>query len=76
LIYYLHITYEFGNYEELDNKGREMLKKASEIEHTNPIYGMAYLGSQVLNEKGQRLYEKTFTQSQPILKTAYCGKGF
>ena len=68
--------YEFGDYEELDSKGREMLKKASEIEPTNPIYKMAYLGSQSLNEKSQSLYEKACAESQPILKTKYSGKGF
>ena len=68
--------YEFGEYEELDKKGREMLKKASEMEPTNPIYGMAYLGSQVLNDKGQSLYEKACAESQPVLKKVYSGKGF
>ena len=68
--------YEFGDYEELDSKGREMLKKASEMEPTNPIYKMAYLGSLSLNEKGQSLYEKACAESQPILKTKYSGKGF
>lgn len=68
--------YEFGDYEELDKKGREMLKKASEMEPTNPIYKMAYLGSQVQNEKEQTLYEKACAESKPILKTGYSGKGF
>ena len=67
--------YEFGDYEELDKKGREMLKKASEMESANPIYKMAYLGSQVLNEKGQSLYNKARSDSQLILKTKYIGNG-
>ena len=68
--------YEFGDYEELDTKGKEMLKKAYEMEPNNPIYGMAYLGSQSLTEKGQRLYEKACEESKPILITNYGGKGF
>ena len=68
--------YEFGEYEELDNKGREMLEKATQIEPSNPIYKMAYLGSLTLNEKGQRLYEKACLESQTILKESYNGKGF
>jgi hypothetical protein len=68
--------YEFGDYEELDSKGREMLKKASEMEPTNPIYKMAYLGSQVLNKKEQSLYEKACAESKSVLKTNYSGKGF
>jgi hypothetical protein len=67
--------YEFGDYEELDTKGKEMLKKAYEMEPNNPIYVMAYLGSQSLNEKGQRLYEKACEESKPILITNYSGKG-
>jgi hypothetical protein len=68
--------YEFGDYEKLEVKGKEMLKKASEMEPTNPIYKMAYLGSLSLNEQGQSLYEKACAESQQILKTKYSGKGF
>ena len=68
--------YEFGDYEELDIKGKEMLKKASEMAPNNPIYKMAYLGSLPLNDKGQSLYEKACAETQPILKTEYNGKGF
>jgi hypothetical protein len=68
--------YEFGDYEELDTKGRKMLKTASEMEPNNPIYKMAYLGSQVLNKKEQSLYEKVCAESKPILNTKYSGKGF
>jgi len=67
--------YEFGEYEKLDIKGKQMLKKASEMEPSNPIYKMAYLGSQVLNEKEQNLYKKACAESKPILKTKYTGKG-
>jgi hypothetical protein len=68
--------YEFGDYKELETKGFKMLKKASEMEPSNPIYKMAYLGSKVLNEKEQSLYEKACEETKPILETEYCGKGF
>ena len=67
--------YEFGDYDSLELKGKEMLKRASEMEPNNPIYKMAYLGSQVLNEKGQRLYEKACAETKLILKTNFYGKG-
>lgn len=67
--------YEFGEYEELDKKGREMLKKATDMVPNNPIYKMAYLGSQVLNDNGKSLYETARSESQPILKKKYNGKG-
>jgi len=67
--------YEFGDYEELESKGKEMIKKASEMEPFNPIYKMIYLGSKSLNGKEQSLYEKACAESQPILKTKYYGKG-
>lgn len=67
--------YEFGDYEKWESKGNNMLRKASEMEPSNPIYKMAYLGSQVLNEKDQIFYEKACAESKEILKTKYNGKG-
>jgi len=67
--------YEFGDYEELDKKSREMLKKASELEPNNAIYRMIYLGSQEYNKKRQFNYEKACTESQSRVKTEYNGKG-
>ena len=68
--------YEFGDYEELEAKGLKMLKKASETEPTNPIYKIGYLGSKILNEKEQSIYEKACEEAKLILKTEYYGKGF
>ena len=67
--------YEFGDYQKLEIKGKEMLKKASDMEPNNPLYKMAYLGSQVLNKKSQRLYEKACAESKLIFNTKYNGKG-
>jgi len=67
--------YEFGEYEEFEIKGKEMLKKAFEMEPSNPIYKMVYLGSNVLNDKKQSLYEMACTESILILKTKHNGKG-
>ena len=67
--------YEFGDYEELEIKGKEMLKKAFELEQTNPIYKMVYLGSKSLNEKEQSLYKNACAESKLILKTKHNGKG-
>lgn len=67
--------YEFGDYEELEEKGNEMLKKASEMEPTNPIYKMIYLGSKSMNNEEQSLYKKACESSKLILKNKYNGKG-
>lgn len=67
--------YEFGDYEKLEIKGKEMLKKAFELEQSNPIYKMVYLGSKSLNENEQSLYKKASAESKLILKTKYSGKG-
>jgi hypothetical protein len=67
--------YEFGDYEEFEIKGKEMLKKAFELEQSNPIYKMVYLGSKILNEKEQSLYKKACDESKLILKTKHSGKG-
>jgi hypothetical protein len=67
--------YEFGDYEELESKSKEMLKKASELELINPIYKMAYLGSKALNANELNLYKKACLDSKNIIKTKYKGKG-
>tara|TARA_R110002126_G_scaffold78629_1_gene195615 strand:- start:5138 stop:5665 length:528 start_codon:yes stop_codon:yes gene_type:complete len=67
--------YEFGDYEELEIKGKEMLKKAFELEPSNPIYKMVYLGSKSLNEKEQSIYKKACAESKQILITKHSGKG-
>lgn len=67
--------YEFGDYEELEIKGKEMLKKAFEMEQSNPIYKMVYLGSKSLNDKEQSLYKMACAESKLILKTKHSGKG-
>ncbi len=66
---------KFGDSEKMDIKGKEMLKKAYEMKPTNSIYKMTYLGSHVLNEIGQDLYEKAYSESEQTLKTNYNGKG-
>jgi hypothetical protein len=67
--------YEFGDYENLEIKGKEMLKKAFELEQSNPIYKMVYFGSKSLNEEQQSLYKKACAESKLILKTKHSGKG-
>lgn len=67
--------YEFGDYEELEKKGKEMLEKATELKPENPIYRMIYLGSQKLNKKEQVEYENVCIESQPMIKSKYNGQG-
>jgi len=68
--------YEFGEYEELELKGKKMLKKAFEMEQSNPIYEMVYLGSKSsMSEKEQSLYKTACAKSKLILKTKHKGKG-
>lgn len=67
--------YEFGDYEGLDKKGQEMLKRATELEPNNPIYKMIYLGSQDSTEKNQEEYKKNCKQSELIVRAKYSGIG-
>jgi hypothetical protein len=67
--------YEFGDYEKLEIKGKKMLKKAFEMEKSNPIYEMVYLGSKSRNKKEESLYKKKCAESKQILKIKYNGKG-
>ncbi len=67
--------YEFGDYEELDKKGREMLKKASELEPNNPIYKMVYLGSQEPTEINQTEYQNACEESESKVREIYNGNG-
>ncbi|WP_188467176.1 hypothetical protein [Bizionia arctica] len=60
---------------ELEIKGQEMLKKAFEMEQSNPIYKMVYLGSKSQNDKEQSLYKNACAESKLILKTKHSGKG-
>ena len=67
--------YEFGEYEELEIKGHQMLQKATEMESSNPLFKMVYFGSKTLTNKEQIQYEKACVDSKAILKTKYRGKG-
>ncbi|MBL1219201.1 MAG: hypothetical protein D8M59_17115 [Planctomycetes bacterium] len=67
--------YEFGDYEELDKKGREMLKKAFDLEPNNPIYKMVYLGSQEPSEKNQTEYQNACLESELKVREIYNGNG-
>lgn len=67
--------YEFGDYKELEIKGKQMLKKAFEMNKSNPIYEMVYLGSKNLNKREESLYKKACVNSKQILKIKYQGKG-
>jgi hypothetical protein len=67
--------YEFGDYNELKKKGREMLKRTCELEPKNPIYKMVYLGSQQLNKFEQAKYEQVCATSQLKVVSEFKGKG-
>ena len=67
--------YEFGDFEKLEIKGKAMLKKAYQMERSNPIYKMVYLGSKNLNEREHSLYKKACVESKLIIKTKHNQKG-
>ena len=67
--------YEFGDYEELDKKGRKMLRIASELEPNNPIYKMVYLGTQEQTKKNQTEYQNACQDSELKVQETYNGNG-
>lgn len=67
--------YQFGDYEDLSVKGRDMLKKSTELDPDNSIYKMIFLGSQQLNKKEQVEYQDACLKSQPKVVSDFSGNG-
>lgn len=65
--------YEFGDYEDLEKEGNDLLFQASQIEPENKIYRMVYLGS-IVSEK--EVYRKSEIEASPIVLEKYKGAGF
>lgn len=66
--------YEFGDYEDLERQGTEMLLKATEIEPENIIYRMVYLGD--LPNLDRKKYEEAAISAKPIVREKFNGIGF
>ncbi len=65
--------YEYENFENLEKESREMLKQATEIVPSDPIYKMVYLGS----ESGfqTKKYEQSVKDAAPLVLDRYSGSG-
>jgi len=64
--------YEFGNYEDLEKEGKELLRQAHEEEPDNKIYRMVYLGS--LETVGEE-YSKAEIEAGPVVLNKFSGPG-
>ena len=65
--------YEYGNYDNLEKQGKEMLKKAAVSEPNNKIYRMVYLGSLTNYNKDE--LRKAEIEASPIVTKKYNGPG-
>jgi hypothetical protein len=65
--------YEFGNYEDLENQGHQMLKKATQLQPDNLIYKMVCLGS-VSNVDANK-YRQAEVEAAPKVVEAFSGVG-
>lgn len=66
--------YEFGDYEDLEKQGAEMLLKATEIEPENIIYRMVYLGDSPNLDR--KKYEEAVVSAKSIVLEKFNGNGF
>lgn len=65
--------YEYGDYEDLEREGEEMLLKATLLEPNNLIYKLAYLGS--LTNVDQNEYRQAEVETAPIVLETFKGTG-
>ena len=65
--------YEYGNYEDLEKQGEEMLLKATLLEPNNLIYKLAHLGS--LTNVDQNEYRQAEIETAPKVLETFKGTG-
>jgi len=59
--------YEYGDYDDLEREGKQMLFKATQLNPDNKIYKMVYLGSKTTNKEEYRQAE--IEAAPKVLKT-------
>lgn len=65
--------YEYGDYEDLENEGQEMLRKAYRLEPDNIIYKLVYLGCNPPDGRGG--YKEVRAAAAPIVSKVFSGAG-
>jgi hypothetical protein len=65
--------YEYGDYEDLEKEGNELLHKATQLEPDNLIYKMVYLGS--VSNVDQQLYRQAEIDAAPKVLETFNGTG-
>jgi hypothetical protein len=65
--------YEYGDYNDLEKEGNQMLLKATQLEPDNEIYKMVYLGSLALNDKEK--YRQAEIKAAPKVLDTFNGNG-
>ena len=60
--------YEYGNYEDLEKEGNDMLLKAKQIQPDNLIYRLVYLGS-ISNVDQQKYRQAEIDAASKVLET-------
>jgi hypothetical protein len=66
--------YEYGDYDNLERVGYEMLSKATQLQPTNPIYRMVFLGSS--SNTNPNAYRQAEVDAAPKVIEAFSGGGF
>ena len=65
--------YEYGDYNDLEKEGRQMLFKATQLEPDNKIYRMTYLGSLASGDKQE--YRQSEIEAAPKVVETFSGHG-
>ena len=65
--------YEYGDYDDLEREGIEMLLRATKTEPTNAIFKMVYLGSLANVDKEQM--KKAETEASKVVQEKFKGNG-
>lgn len=65
------LPYEFGPFDEWEQKGKAMLRHATELAPENPIYRLAFLGSQPASPA----YRQAVVEAAPVVVSTFQGMG-
>jgi len=67
------VPYEYGEYEDLESEGQQMLLKATKLDPDNTIYRMAYLGS--IPNVDKQIYQQAVIAAAPKVLKTFAGEG-
>lgn len=65
--------YEYGDYDDLEQEGQQMLLKATQLAPSNVIYKLAYLGS--VSHGSEKEYQQSVQDAAPKVIETFSGKG-